>query len=129
MRDLTGLGELQALLGRGTRFEGLLTFEGRVRVDGVLLGQIKSEGLLVLGDGSNVDATIEVGTLIVRGGTLRGSVVARELIEIHEGAHVHADITAPEIDIAKGSLFDGRCSMVPAATRGSDPDGKPADGA
>ncbi len=121
MRDLTGLGELQALLGRGTRFEGLLTFEGRVRVDGIELGEIKSEGLLVLGDGSNVDATIEVGTLIVRGGTLRGSVVARELIEIHEGAKVHADITAPEIDIAKGSLFDGRCSMVPAATRTSDP--------
>ncbi len=121
MRDLTGLGELQALLGRGTRFEGLLTFEGRVRVDGIVLGEIKSEGLLVLGDGSNVDATIEVGTLIVRGGTLRGSVVARELIEIHEGAKVHADITAPEIDIAKGSLFDGRCSMVPAATRTSDP--------
>ena len=121
MRDLTGLGELQALLGRGTRFEGLLTFEGRVRVDGIVLGEIKSEGLLVLGDGSNVDATIEVGTLIVRGGTLRGSVIARELIEIHEGAKVHADITAPEIDIAKGSLFDGRCSMVPAATRTSDP--------
>ena len=121
MRDLTGLGERQALLGRGTRFEGLLTFEGRVRVDGEVKGEIKSEGLLVLGDGSNVDATIEVGTLIVRGGTLRGSVVARELIEIHEGAQVHADITAPEIDIAKGSLFDGRCSMVPAAPRGSDP--------
>jgi len=121
MRDLTGLGELQALLGRGTRFEGLLTFEGRVRVDGILLGQIKSDGLLVLGDGSNVDATIEVGTLIVRGGTLRGSVVARELIEIHEGAKVHADITAPEIDIAKGSLFDGRCSMLPPPSRTSEP--------
>lgn len=124
MRDLTGLGELQALLGRGTRFEGLLTFEGRVRVDGEMKGEIKSEGLLVLGDGSNVDANIEVGTLIVRGGTLRGSVIARELIEIHEGAKVHADITAPEIDIAKGSLFDGRCSMVPVVpppTRTSDP--------
>ena len=121
VRDLTGLGELQALLGRGTRFEGLLTFEGRVRIDGDVKGEIRSDGLLVLGDGSNVDATIEVGTLIVRGGTLRGSVIARELIEIHEGAKVHADITAPEIDIAKGSLFDGRCSMVPVPPRTSEP--------
>ncbi len=113
-RDLTGVGEIQALLGRGTRFKGLLTFEGRVRVDGELEGEVRSEGLLVLGDGSNVDATIEVGTLIVLGGTVRGSVIARELIEIHEGAKVHADITAPEIDIAKGSLFDGRCTMTGA---------------
>jgi cytoskeletal protein CcmA (bactofilin family) len=119
-RDLTGALEIQALLGRGTRFEGLLTFEGRVRVDGDLKGEIRSEGLLVLGDGASVDAIIEVGTLIVLGGTLRGTVHARELIEIHEGAKVHADITAPEIDLAKGSLFEGRCTMTGA--RPSDPD-------
>jgi len=32
--DLTGIGELQALLGRGTKFRGKLTFEGRIRIDG-----------------------------------------------------------------------------------------------
>ena len=119
LRDLTGLTEIQALLGRGTRFEGLLTFEGRVRVDGDLKGEVRSDGLLVLGDGCNVDAIIEVGTLIIRGGTVRGSVVARDLIEVHKGAVVHADITAPEIDIAKGCTFDGRCTMT--GTRISDP--------
>ena len=58
LRDLTGLTEIQALLGRGTRFEGLLTFEGRVRVDGDLKGEVRSDGLLVLGDGCNVDAKV-----------------------------------------------------------------------
>ena len=37
-------GELNALLGRGTRFEGKLTFEGRVRIDGHFVGEVFSEG-------------------------------------------------------------------------------------
>jgi cytoskeletal protein CcmA (bactofilin family) len=110
--DLTGLGELHALLGRGSEFEGVLSFEGRVRIDGRFKGRIHSDGLLVLGEGAEVEAEIEVGTLIVRGGTLRGNVVARQLIEIHAEGRVHGDITAPQIDMDKGCLFEGRCSMA-----------------
>lgn len=111
--DLTGLGELHALLGRGSEFEGVLSFEGRVRIDGRFKGRIHSDGILVLGDGAEVEAEIEVGTLIVRGGTLRGNVHARQLIEIHAEGRVHGDIAAPQIDIDKGCLFEGRCSMTP----------------
>ena len=113
-RDLTGIGEIHALLGRGARFEGKLTFEGRVRIDGTLEGEILGDGVLVIGDGADVRANVEVGTLIVRGGTLRGNVAARQLIEIHPEAAVYGDIQAPEIDISKGCVFEGRCTMIPA---------------
>jgi cytoskeletal protein CcmA (bactofilin family) len=114
-RDLTGIGEIQALLGPGTRFSGKLTFEGRVRIDGTLDGEIFGDGVLVIGDGADIRANVEVGTLIVRGGTLRGNVAARQLIEIHPEGAVYGDIQAPEIDISKGCVFEGRCTMVPAA--------------
>lgn len=114
-KDLTGLGEIHALLGRGTEFEGVLAFEGRVRIDGRFKGRVYSDGILILGDGAEVDAEIEVGTLIVRGGTLRGNVVARQLIEIHAEGRVHGNITAPQIDIDKGSVFEGKCTMAPVA--------------
>lgn len=103
--------EIRALVGRGTRFEGRLVFEQRARIEGALKGEIWGEGILVLGEGAEVDATIEVGTLIVRSGTLRGEVQARELIEVHPDAKVYANITAPVIDLAKGCLFEGRCTM------------------
>ncbi|MCB9596372.1 MAG: polymer-forming cytoskeletal protein [Sandaracinaceae bacterium] len=123
-QDLTGLGEIQALLGRGTAFEGTLAFEGRVRIDGRFAGKVFSEGILILGDGAEVEAEIEVGTLIVRGGTLRGNVVARQLIEIHAEGAVHGDITAPQIDIDKGCVFEGKCTMAkppePAPTSSSE---------
>lgn len=111
-KDLTGLGEIHALLGRGTEFEGVLAFEGRVRIDGRFVGKIHSDGILILGDGAEVDAEIDVGTLIVRGGTLRGNVVATQLIEIHAEGAVHGDIAAPQIDIDKGCVFEGKCKMT-----------------
>ncbi len=113
-RDLTGIGEIQALLGPGTRFTGKFTFDGRVRIDGTLEGEIFGDGVLVIGDGADIRANVEVGTLIVRGGTLRGNVAARQLIEIHPEGAVYGDIQAPEIDISKGCVFEGRCTMVPA---------------
>src|SRR5690606_31496679 len=113
-RDLTGIGELHALLGHGARFEGKLAFEGRVRIDGALKGEIVGDGILVVGDGAEVEANIEVGTLIVRGGVVRGNVHARRLIEIHPEGAVYGDISAPEVDISKGCVFEGRCTMTPA---------------
>ena len=114
-KDLTGLQEIHALLGRGTEFEGVLSFEGRVRIDGRFKGSIVSEGILVLGDGAEVEANIEVGTLIVRGGSLRGPISARQLVEVHAEGRVFGDITAPQIDIDKGCVFEGRCSMPGAS--------------
>lgn len=113
-KDLTGFGEIHALLGHGTEFEGKLTFDGRVRIDGTFRGEIWSEGMLVLGDGARIDARIEVGTLIVNGGELRGSVKATELVELHAPAQVHCDIDAPQLFIDKGVHFEGRCTMADA---------------
>jgi cytoskeletal protein CcmA (bactofilin family) len=120
-KDLTGLGEIHALLGRGTEFEGVLAFEGRVRIDGRFTGRIHSDGILILGDGAEVEAEVEVGTLIVRGGTLRGDVVARQLVEIHAEGAVHGDIAAPQIDIDKGCVFEGKCTMTGGEEEAASP--------
>lgn len=112
MQDLTpGLGEIAALLGRGTEYRGKLTFEGRVRVDGRFEGEVYSEGILIVGEGAEIDATIDVGTLIVLGGVVRGTIHARELVELHTHARVHADIETARIFVGEGAHFDGRCQM------------------
>lgn len=104
--------ELTALLGRGTRFEGKLHFEGRVRIDGVFRGEIQSDGVLVVGEGSNVQAEISVHTLIVKGGTLEGNVQAREAIELYVPAQVSGNLRAPQIFMDKGVQFSGQCVIA-----------------
>jgi len=111
-KDLTGFGELQALLGQGTSFDGVLAFEGRVRIDGKLRGRVQSDGVLVLGPTADVDAQIEVGTLIVRGGTVRGEVVAKRLVEVYAPSRVLANVRTGQLFLDKGASFDGTCTML-----------------
>jgi cytoskeletal protein CcmA (bactofilin family) len=103
--------ELTALLGRGTRFEGKLTFDGRVRIDGAFVGEVRSPGVLVIGEGAQVQADVVVGSLIVKGGTLRGNVQARDSIELLVPAHVIGNLRAPEISIERGVQFSGECTI------------------
>jgi cytoskeletal protein CcmA (bactofilin family) len=127
-KDLTGIGELQALLGRGAEFSGKLTFQGRVRIDGRLRGEVRSEDVLILGPSAEVEADIDVGTLIVRGGSLRGQVRARRLVEIYAPSRVVGDITSAQIFLDKGATFEGSCTMLEEPEpRSSDPPDLPAE--
>lgn len=106
-------GEINALLGRGTRFTGKLTFTGKVRIDGTFEGEIFSEGVLVVGDEAVVTATtIEVGTLIVRGGVVRGDITAKAAVEVYAPGRVYGSIAAVEVFIDKGVVFEGQCRML-----------------
>jgi cytoskeletal protein CcmA (bactofilin family) len=103
--------EITALLGRGTRFEGKLFFEGRVRIDGVFKGEIKSDDTLIIGDGAEVHAEIDVATVIVRGGTVHGNVRASQALEIHAPGTLVGNISSPSLFIERGVEFQGSCKM------------------
>jgi cytoskeletal protein CcmA (bactofilin family) len=115
-REPTGLRELSSLLGEGGSFEGKLLFEGRVRIDGKFRGEIVSDDVLVLGERSDVDAKIEVGSLIVLGGTLRGDVRATRTVELHAPAKVFGNITAPQLVIDRGVQFEGQSKLTDEAS-------------
>jgi cytoskeletal protein CcmA (bactofilin family) len=119
--DLTDIGELQALLGEGAEFEGTLVFDGRVRIDGKLEGEVKSDGVLILGRAALLRGKVEVGTLIVRGGVVWGDVHAKRLVELYAPGQVHGTIVAPQMYLEKGATLDGRCLMPEPERTGSEP--------
>lgn len=105
-----GQGEINTLLGKGTSFEGKLTFEGTVRIDGRLAGEVFSADVLVVGEGAEVKAQIEIGTLIVEG-HIEGNVRASKLVELRAPARFRGNIETPQLIIEKGVLFEGQCKM------------------
>src|SRR5579871_2562852 len=111
--------EITALLGRGTQFEGKLYFQGRVRIDGTFKGEVKSDDTLIIGDGAEVHAEIDVSTVIVRGGIVHGNVRAKTSIEIHAPGKLVGNIHSPSVFIDRGVEFQGSCRMDAM-------DGKPA---
>jgi cytoskeletal protein CcmA (bactofilin family) len=103
-------GEINTLLGRGSEFEGKLTFEGTVRIDGKLSGEIFSEDVLVVGEGASVNAEIDVGVIIVEG-TVTGNIRAKRAVELHAPARVKGNIETPSLYIDKGVVFEGFSKM------------------
>lgn len=105
--------EINALLGRGTHFEGKLFFEGRVRIDGSFNGQIRGEDVLVIGEGAKVVGDVQVATCIVTGGEVEANIRARDAIELYAPSKVTGALHAPAIFIDRGVQFDGTCKMAP----------------
>lgn len=103
-------GDLNALLGRGSEFEGKLTFEGTVRIDGKFTGTIVTNDVLVIGEGAKVSAEISCGTVIVHG-EINGNLKAKTAVELHHPARMKGNIETPSLMIEKGVIFEGQCKM------------------
>lgn len=104
--------EITTILGKGSAFDGKLTFEGAVRIDGVFSGEIRTDGTLIIGESAQVKAEIEAMTVIIEG-EVHGDVTASGLIEIHAPARVYGNLATPSLEIEKGSQFEGNCQMQP----------------
>lgn len=83
-----------------------------MRIDGKFYGDVVTDGTLVLGDEAYVEGELTVGTLIVRGATVRGSVRARGCVEVYAPGRIYGNITAAEVFIDKGVIFEGACKMT-----------------
>ncbi len=120
-------GDLNALLGRGSEFEGKLTFEGPVRIDGKFNGTIVTNDVLVVGEGAKVQAEITCGTVIVHG-EINGNVKAKTAVELHQPARMKGNIETPSLMIEKGVSFEGQCKMdgVERGSSSSKPVSAPA---
>ncbi|MFH1263268.1 MAG: polymer-forming cytoskeletal protein [Pseudomonadota bacterium] len=112
---ITSAGGFNAILDRGSEFEGKLTFEGTVRIDGKFKGEIYSDANLVIGESGKVEANINVGSISISG-DVKGNITARTKVEIHPPAVVHGNIQTPSLIIEEGSLFEGNCLMEKTAS-------------
>jgi len=112
--------DLNALLGRGSEFDGKLSFEGTVRIDGRFTGTIVTSDTLVIGEGAQVNAEISCGTLIVHG-AIAGNVKATVAVELHPPARVTGNIETAALLVQRGVAFNGQCKMEPAARPLSGP--------
>ena len=117
-----GTGELNALLGKGSSFEGKLLFEGTVRIDGKFTGEIVSTDTLMIGEGAEVKGQIQVGSLIIVG-EYNGDAKASKGIEIKAPAKVRGTLTTASIVIERGVFFEGHCKMDTSGTPAMTSDG------
>ena len=116
---------LQAFLDQGTFFEGKLSFQSAIRIDGHFRGEAQADGVLVVGEGGLVEADLSVSVLIIHG-TVIGDAVAKERIHVAASGRVAGSLAAPRVRIDEGAQIEARVQMgeVGGALAAPDPDGE-----
>ncbi|MFZ9887754.1 MAG: bactofilin family protein [Myxococcota bacterium] len=114
------VGQTHTILGPESSFDGKLTFQGAVRIDGRFAGEIFTDDVLVIGESAEVKATLDVGSLILNG-TMRGNVRAKKAVELHAPARLYGDIETPSLVMHQGVIFEGNCRMENLGAKKADP--------
>ena len=102
--------DIKAFLGPGSSFEGKLSFNEMVRLDGKFSGDIESSDTLVVGETGEIEGTITVGSLILSG-RFRGDIKASTSVELKAPAQVEGAIQTASLIIEEKVLFNGEIKM------------------
>lgn len=103
--------ELSALMGAGSHYEGDLSFEGRVRVDGHFTGRIYTEDCLEVGLGGVVSGECDVARAIVSG-RIEGVIRVRDHLLIETSGVVSGTLDAGIVEMMPGGQLDGTVRIL-----------------
>lgn len=103
--------DVSAFVGKGVEFKGTISYNGTVRIDGSLDGEIHTEGVLLVGEEAVITAKVTAGTIVCKG-KITGDVIAKEKIKLRAPAIVNGGIKTPMLSIEEGVLFNGTLEMT-----------------
>lgn len=97
-----------SVLGPDLVFEGSITGEGELMIDGAVKGDIHV-ARLIIGEHAHVEGTVRGGSIEVRGRVI-GNVEGKA-VRLLQTAHVEGDVTHEQLSIDVGAFFQGRCAQ------------------
>jgi cytoskeletal protein CcmA (bactofilin family) len=95
-------------LGAGLLFEGTISGDADLSIEGVVKGDVHVTRLIV-GEQATVEGQIRAQQVEVRGRVV-GDIQA-QAVKLAESAHVEGDITHGQLSIDVGAYFQGRCQQ------------------
>lgn len=98
------------LVGTGTVIKGEINSKGDIRVDGKVIGQMRSEGKIVIGNSGIVEGDIFCVNADFSGKVI-GKADVKELLTLKASAVFLGDIITNKLAIEPGAKFSGTCSM------------------
>ncbi len=106
----SGHEEISAFLGKDTVFEGKMTFEGVLRLEGRFEGEIFESGTLIVGENATVKGKVYVNTMVLKG-LMEGDLRADTRVEIHSTGKFYGTLMTANLVVSEGGVLDGQCKM------------------
>jgi cytoskeletal protein CcmA (bactofilin family) len=98
------------VIGKGTVLEGNIETAGNIRIEGRIIGNIKSKSKIALGHSSVVDGNVSAQNADIEG-TVKGKIEIADMLVLKSTAVVHGDISTGKFVVEPGAVFNGTCKM------------------
>lgn len=102
---------IDSLIGISTNIEGNVRFQGGLRIDGHVKGNVTAEGdepsMLVISEHAKVEGEVRVAHLVVNG-EIVGPVHSSELLELQPKARITGDVYYKALEMHGGALVAGK---------------------
>lgn len=98
------------IIRNGTEIKGDIVCNGDIRIDGKLVGTLKSEGKVVVGENGLVEGEVECQNATISGG-LKVTIKVHELLTLMSTANLVGEINTNKLQIEPGANFSGSCKM------------------
>ena len=102
---------IDSLIGAGTVVRGDVVFEGGLRIDGEVVGNVGvvdgKPGTLVVSEKARIQGGVNV-THVVVNGHVEGPVTAKDYLELQPKARVAGDVTYRTLEMHVGAVIQGR---------------------
>jgi cytoskeletal protein CcmA (bactofilin family) len=107
---------IKSLIAQGTHVQGDLSFTDGLRIDGEIVGDVRSTvepSILVVSESGRVQGALHASHVIVNG-TVEGPVHAAELLEVQPKARIMGNVHYKALEMHQGAVISGQ--MCPAST-------------
>jgi cytoskeletal protein CcmA (bactofilin family) len=109
-QDIEQLSNSSTIVGKGSVMEGNIETFGNLRIEGKVIGNIKTKSKVAIGDSAYIDGTILAQNAEIAG-EVKGLVEVSEILVLKSTALIHGDIVTNKLIIEAGATFNGVCKM------------------
>lgn len=98
------------VLSAGTVLTGNLVTQDDIRIDGVIEGNIISQGKIIIGNNGHVSGDVECLNLDLLG-KVTGNISCQDTVILRATSNLIGDILTQIIEVEPGARFTGSCKM------------------
>src|SRR2546423_5865078 len=106
MADGGSNNEYPTIIGPDASFQGELSFEKGLRLQGKFEGKITTSGKLHVSKEAHMAADVESSAIVVEG-EVKGNLTAADRIELKQTARYEGDLRATKLTVDEGAVFSG----------------------
>ncbi|MBX9853760.1 MAG: polymer-forming cytoskeletal protein [Cytophagaceae bacterium] len=109
-KEIEQLSNSSTIVGKGSVMEGNIETFGNIRIEGKVIGNIKSKSKVAIGDSASIDGTILAQNAEIAG-EVKGLVEVSDLLILKSSCIIHGDIVTNKLVVEPGASFNGLCKM------------------